>query len=119
MAIRSCDLCMQEKVDAMEVLGADVRLVPAVPFTDPKNYNHQVRGNGGGGGGGSRREGGREVHTCCCYRRRSMLRHWTMLCGLTSLTTEQIGKLITKPQDLRSGSRQVRTYILYQGFIQG
>ena len=32
----------QEKVDALEVLGADVRLVPAVPFTDPKNYNHQV-----------------------------------------------------------------------------
>ncbi|ORU94987.1 MAG: hypothetical protein A6F71_10185 [Cycloclasticus sp. symbiont of Poecilosclerida sp. M] len=40
MKLRSCDL-MQEKVDAMEVLGADVRLVPAVPFTDPKNYNHQ------------------------------------------------------------------------------
>ena len=42
-----------------------------------------------------------------------MLRHWTMLCGLTSLTTEQIGKLITKPQDLRSGSRQVRTLYNY------
>ena len=47
----SCDLkgcgcellcAVQEKVDALEVLGADVRLVPAVPFTDPKNYNHQV-----------------------------------------------------------------------------
>ena len=33
---------MQEKVDAMEVLGADVRQVPAVPFDDPKNYNKQV-----------------------------------------------------------------------------
>ena len=29
-------------MDALEVMGADVRQVPAVPFTDPKNYNHQV-----------------------------------------------------------------------------
>ena len=36
-------VCVQEKVDALKVLGADVRLVPAVPITDPKNYNHQVR----------------------------------------------------------------------------
>jgi len=35
--------CVQEKVDALKVLGADVRPVPAVPITDPKNYNHQVR----------------------------------------------------------------------------
>lgn len=39
---RSLNFLLQEKVDAMEVLGADVKLVPAVPFTDPKNYNHQV-----------------------------------------------------------------------------
>lgn len=37
------DTQSKEKVDAMEVLGADVRLVPAVPFTDPKNYNHQAK----------------------------------------------------------------------------
>ena len=35
-------LQLQEKVDALEVLGADVRQVPAVPFDNPKNYNHQV-----------------------------------------------------------------------------
>lgn len=35
-------LQFQEKVDALEVLGADVRQVPAVPFDNPKNYNHQV-----------------------------------------------------------------------------
>ena len=33
---------LQEKVDALEVLGADVYRVPAVPFENPKNYNHQV-----------------------------------------------------------------------------
>ena len=32
----------QEKIDALKVLGADVRPVPAVPFDDPDNYNHQV-----------------------------------------------------------------------------
>jgi len=26
----------------LEVLGADVRPVPAVPFDNPDNYNHQV-----------------------------------------------------------------------------
>ena len=30
-------------MDALRVLGADVRPVPAVPFDDPENYNHQVR----------------------------------------------------------------------------
>ena len=34
----------QEKIDALKVLGADVRPVPAVPFDDPDNYNHQVWG---------------------------------------------------------------------------
>ena len=32
----------QEKIDALKVLGADVRPVPAVPFENPDNYNHQV-----------------------------------------------------------------------------
>ena len=32
----------QEKIDALKVLGADVRPVPAVPFDNPDNYNHQV-----------------------------------------------------------------------------
>jgi cysteine synthase A len=29
-----------EKIDLLRVLGADVRLVPAVPFTNPENYYH-------------------------------------------------------------------------------
>ena len=29
-------------MDALRVLGAEVKLVPAVPFDDPGNYNHQV-----------------------------------------------------------------------------
>ncbi|KAI9326932.1 cysteine synthase [Zopfochytrium polystomum] len=33
----------QEKIDLLRSLGADVRPVPAVPFTDPANYNHQAR----------------------------------------------------------------------------
>ena len=33
---------MQEKIDILNTLGADVRPVPAVPFDDPMNYNHQV-----------------------------------------------------------------------------
>ncbi|KAF0692049.1 Aste57867_16816 [Aphanomyces stellatus] len=32
----------QEKIQALQFLGADVRPVPAVPFTDPLNYNHQA-----------------------------------------------------------------------------
>lgn len=32
----------QEKMDALRVLGADVRPVPAVPFADPMNFNHQA-----------------------------------------------------------------------------
>ena len=32
-------------MDALRVLGAEVKLVPAVPFDNPDNYNHQVRGN--------------------------------------------------------------------------
>ena len=42
-AIITSLLCLQEKVDALRVLGADVKLVPAVPFDNPDNYNHQVR----------------------------------------------------------------------------
>ena len=37
---------LQEKVDALRVLGADVRPVPAVPFDNPDNYNHQARKGG-------------------------------------------------------------------------
>jgi cysteine synthase len=33
----------QEKVDLLRVYGADVRLVPAVPFTNPDNYYHVAR----------------------------------------------------------------------------
>ena len=40
----------------MRVLGADVRPVPAVPFDNPDNYNHQAcKGKGGEKGG--RKEG--------------------------------------------------------------
>ena len=35
-------LVFQEKIDALKVLGSDVRPVPAVPFDNPDNYNHQV-----------------------------------------------------------------------------
>ena len=35
-------LISQEKIDALRVLGADVRPVPAVAFDNPQNYNHQV-----------------------------------------------------------------------------
>ena len=31
-----------EKVNLLRNLGAEVRPVPAVPFDDPNNYNHQV-----------------------------------------------------------------------------
>eukprot|EP00041_Stephanoeca_diplocostata_P008999 m.135856 g.135856 ORF g.135856 m.135856 type:complete len:387 (-) comp17570_c0_seq5:156-1316(-) len=33
----------QEKIDTLKMLGADVRPVPAVPFSDPDNYNHQAK----------------------------------------------------------------------------
>ncbi|KAI8851892.1 tryptophan synthase beta subunit-like PLP-dependent enzyme [Chytridium lagenaria] len=33
----------QEKIDLLRSLGADVRPVAAVPFTDPANYNHQAK----------------------------------------------------------------------------
>jgi len=33
----------KEKVDLLKALGADVRTVPVVPFTNPDNYNHQAR----------------------------------------------------------------------------
>ncbi|KAJ1570108.1 Cysteine synthase 1 [Nowakowskiella sp. JEL0078] len=32
-----------EKIELLRMLGADVRPVPAVPFQDPKNYNHQAK----------------------------------------------------------------------------
>lgn len=37
------DTQSHEKMDLLRTLGADVRAVPAVPITDPKNYNHQAR----------------------------------------------------------------------------
>jgi len=33
----------EEKIDTLRMLGADVRPVPAVPFSDPGNYNHQAK----------------------------------------------------------------------------
>lgn len=33
----------QEKIDLLQMLGADVRPVPAVPYENPANYNHQAR----------------------------------------------------------------------------
>ena len=33
----------REKIDLLRALGAEVRPVPAVPFTDPANYNHQAK----------------------------------------------------------------------------
>ena len=37
------DTQSQEKIDLLRVLGAEVRPVPAVPFDDPANYNHQAK----------------------------------------------------------------------------
>ncbi|XP_002731578.1 uncharacterized protein LOC100377160 [Saccoglossus kowalevskii] len=36
------DTQSKEKIDLLRSLGADVRPVPAVAFTDPNNYNHQA-----------------------------------------------------------------------------
>lgn len=33
----------REKIDALRVTGADVRLVPAVPYANPEHYAHQAR----------------------------------------------------------------------------
>ena len=33
----------KEKIDLLRMLGADVRPVKAVPFSDPENYNHQAK----------------------------------------------------------------------------
>ncbi|KAF9227384.1 pyridoxal phosphate-dependent enzyme, beta subunit [Gyrodon lividus] len=33
----------QEKIDLLHMLGAEVHPVPAVPFENPQNYNHQAR----------------------------------------------------------------------------
>ncbi|CAG8563736.1 10700_t:CDS:2 [Paraglomus occultum] len=33
----------QEKIDLLRMLGAEVYPVPAVPFEDPANYNHQAK----------------------------------------------------------------------------
>jgi len=36
------DTQSQEKIDLLRMLGADVRPVPAVPYEDARNYNHQA-----------------------------------------------------------------------------
>jgi len=33
----------REKIDALRITGAEVRLVPAVPYKDPNHYAHQAR----------------------------------------------------------------------------
>ena len=33
----------REKIDLLQTLGAEVRAVPVVPWSDPANYNHQAR----------------------------------------------------------------------------
>jgi len=33
----------REKIEALRIAGAEVRLVPAVPYKDPKHYAHQAR----------------------------------------------------------------------------
>ncbi|KAG6334633.1 hypothetical protein ID866_4459 [Astraeus odoratus] len=37
------DTQSQEKIDLLRMLGAEVYPVPAVPYDDPKNYNHQAK----------------------------------------------------------------------------
>ncbi|XP_033097693.1 cysteine synthase 1-like [Anneissia japonica] len=37
------DTQSQEKIDLLRTLGATVYPVPAVPFSDPNNYNHQAK----------------------------------------------------------------------------
>jgi cysteine synthase A len=42
-AIFMPDTQSREKIDALRIAGADVRLVPAVPFKDPRHYVHIAR----------------------------------------------------------------------------
>jgi len=37
------DTQSQEKMDALHMLGADVRPVPVVPYSDPLNFNHRAK----------------------------------------------------------------------------
>ncbi len=37
------DTQSREKIDALRIAGAEVRLVPAVPYKDPNHYAHQAR----------------------------------------------------------------------------
>jgi cysteine synthase A len=44
----TCIICIPddqspEKIDLLRVCGADVRVIPAVPFTNPENYYHVAR----------------------------------------------------------------------------
>lgn len=37
------DTQSREKIQLLKTLGCDVRPVPAVPYTDSENYNHQAK----------------------------------------------------------------------------
>lgn len=38
------EICyFQEKIECLQTLGAEVYPCPVKPWTDPDNYNHQVR----------------------------------------------------------------------------
>ena len=102
----------QEKVDALRVLGADVRPVPAVPFANPDNYNHQVRARVC-------------VCACVCTCARECIcacvgvtspahirpvgspRHWRMLSGQISLTALLTEGLTSKQLDRKYGLKLV------------
>ncbi len=72
------DTQSQEKIDFLRMIGADLRLVPAKPYSDPGNYVHCRQPPGRGDG-----------------RR----------CGPTSSTTWPTGKATAPPPGRRSGSR--------------
>ncbi|KAH9073174.1 hypothetical protein Ae201684P_014991 [Aphanomyces euteiches] len=64
----------QEKIQALQFLGADVRPVPAVPFTDPLNYNHQARDYAAQipNGVWTNQNMGSNSRQCGCFH----MRHW-------------------------------------------
>lgn len=41
------DTQSREKIDALRIAGADVRLIPAVPFSNPQHYVHVARAHAG------------------------------------------------------------------------
>jgi len=96
----------QEKIDLLRMLGADVRPVPAVAFTDPANYNHQAAAysktlsNAVWCVSGLLRTTGN--CSASCTRRLPAQRAYGFI-GPTSLTTRRIAMLTTQPQAPRSG----------------